>query len=235
MGCFPAAATLWVLHLLGKLPLFSYAYERHASTGVKRPGFADGYSVGRLSFAGNELFAKRIESGPELSAYHFYLARPVRNYLRCLPVLPYRSLTKRGRVLEIGCGAGRMLGAFLDCYGGNGVGIDFYEPAIEVGKVSVIRSEIEFQKVAIASGDEVQRTFPEIFSIVMFSSALTHITRDNGCRLNLLRRLMQQSLCIVGHERNTPDLLDDLHVVGIQIAKQNDYITFEWLAPNCIT
>jgi SAM-dependent methyltransferase len=232
MVCYPSASMLRLLSLIAKLPLLTYVYERHAEVGEQRSGFADGYSCGRLYFAGIGLVTWRVPKGPALSAYHFYLARPVRAYLESLPTLPYRLLMKRGRVLEVGCGAGRMLGAFIDRHGGRGVGIDLYKPALEVGTVSVLGDEMEFRCLAVTRGDEITKAFSEQFAVVLFSSSLVHIPRDHGCRRKLLAALMQQSLCIVGHERNSPELREDLDAMGIPLSVTRDVINFAWQAPD---
>ena len=226
MARYPSAGVLRLLSLIAKLPLLTYTYERHPETGYSRSGFADGYSVGRLYFAGRQLVAWRVPCGSALSAYHYYLSRSVRNFLKNLPTLPYRLLIARGRVLEVGCGTGRMLSGFIDRYGGRGVGIDLFEPALEVGAASLLRNEIEFCRLAITSGDEIAKAFPEQFSVVLFSSSLVFMSHDRAARRKLLTTLMHQSLCIVGVERNSPDLREDLVALGIPLHVTDNMIKF---------
>jgi len=221
---------LVVMSGVGKLPLFRYTYQREPVKYVgPRPGYVDGHSLGRLFLCGLVIFRWRLSEGPSLSAYHFFLHRPgLKQYVERLPNLPYKNLARIGRFLEVGCGAGRLLGAITTKYSAKGVGIDQYEPALQVGRLSDISKKLEFYHLKIERGDEVSRAFDEIFSIVFFASALTHITRQNDCRPRLLRELMRQSRYIIAHEKYSSELYEDLKTVGIEPDIEDGVLTFVW-------
>jgi hypothetical protein len=106
-----------------------------------------------------------------------------------------------------------------------------FDPALEVRASSLLSNGIEFRHLAITCSDEIAKVFPEQFSVVLFSSCLVFMSQDRAARRKLITSLMQQSLCILGVERSSPELREDLVAQGISLRLTDNMIIFVWRAP----
>lgn len=110
-------------------------------------------------------------------AYAIRLSRSVRGVKAILPN-PYRrrlNALSLGRVLDVGCGVGRCL-TFV---GGNGVGVDHNEVAVEICRQRGLEAYLpeEFEKLSL-----------EPFDSLLLSHVVEHMEKDEANEL--LRRYL---------------------------------------------
>ncbi len=96
-------------------------------------------------------------------------------------VIPFIEAKKKmlpgTRVLEIGCGEGGVLQAFLNC-GCNGVGVELYEPKAELAR-EMMQEYIAAGRLRIISRDiyqvDIEKDFGELFDIIVLKDVIEHI------------------------------------------------------------
>lgn len=130
---------------------------------------------------GWEIIRFKLAEGAEATADQFFLNRPVWDVKHLLKLAgPYVRIAPGDSVFDPGCGAGRHLLYLADTLSCDAIGVDVYEPAIEVAEVANYDHKVRFMaKSSIAPGF-LDRVIPDGCDVVFINSWLNHVKDFDG-------------------------------------------------------
>lgn len=228
----PEVRSAYVIKLLGYIPGFKFKYERVSRIQERSSfkGIALGMRRTELWFRNNMLLKVTLESAQAVSAFHFYLNRPTRNFFKAIRFLENKGYLFNNhaqmKIFEPGCGTGKYLSAYIDKYGGKGIGIDVYKPAIEIAEHSAINNRVKFSCMDVTHVSEVSRLIGDRVDIVFTSSFLVHINNSRNKRRQLLELFKDKSGVVFGLEKKDDGLINDLISSGYKVYTVDNTIVF---------
>jgi len=232
---YRTAALAYCLTIIGKIPGFNYTYSKYSEPDYESmQGYAHGIRLLELWLFNWKIISLLLRDKEEVSAFHFFLHRSVRDFFRLVKTIEESLGTSlpvdtNQKVFEPGCGAGRYLGAYLDLYGGKGIGVDGYSAAIKVANTSNTMNNMAFYEKDLAEPATLDLILSEGVDISFTSSFLVHLTEN---RVRLIEQLKKYSKIVFGVEKLNAQLKIELLDSGFTVNEYDDIMVFFWVSKN---
>lgn len=189
---YPWAGVSFALRFFGIFPGFKrsvqYRQDRYqAKQQMKQSKQSIGHALGDrtvvCSLFGRRIISLKLQEGAEATADQFFLNRPVDDAMHMIGLArPFVQIRPGDLVFDPGCGAGRHLFHFVDWYGCEAVGIDIYQPAIEVAEAANWDSRVRFYAQSSLEPGLLDTVLPHGCDFVFINSWLNHVKDYPGYR-----------------------------------------------------
>jgi SAM-dependent methyltransferase len=188
---YPHAALAYFGRIVGHIPGFRYVVNRdiNAARSFKEVGRVKKYNIGQITHYKNIqlylhkklLFQTNIEEGESLTSEHFFLNRSISDVRSLLKYSkPFLNLTNESLILDPGCGTGRHLHYLVDTIGCKGVGIDMYQPAVNVANKANFEKNISFYCNSSIDKVNIDQYITDNLDLVFINSWLGYVKNDDG-------------------------------------------------------
>ncbi len=216
---YPKSALSYFGRIVGHIPGFKYEVKRNinAARKFKEAGRVDKYRIGQATHYKNVrlylfhflLFQVRVEEGESLTSEHFYLNRSIADLQLLLGLSSdYIKLTKKSLVFDPACGTGRHLHYLVDTFGCNGLGIDVYQPAINVANKANFEKNTSFYCESSLDQQNMDKFITNNLDLVFINSWIGYVKDDKGFN-NFISRIIKNSRFIMV----VSSINDDLHSI----------------------
>lgn len=192
MTRYPRAGFSFVLRFLEFFPGFKrfvqyrpdrYQVKQHLKKNKQSIGHALGDRKVTCSLFGCEILSLNLHEGAQATADQFFLNRPVDDARHMIAMARRLVEIRPGdTVFDPGCGAGRHLFHFVDKYRCEAVGVDVYQPAIEVAKAANWDRRVRFYADSSLDPGALESILPEGCDFVFINSWLNHVKDYPGYR-----------------------------------------------------
>ncbi|MCF8176960.1 MAG: class I SAM-dependent methyltransferase [Sulfuritalea sp.] len=189
---YPWAGISFVLRLFERFPGFRRSIQyRHDRYQVKQQLKQSKQSIGHAlgdrtvvcSLFGRQILSLKLEEGGEATADQFFLNRPVDDGRHMITLARrFVEIQPGDSVFDPGCGAGRHLFHFVDGYGCKAVGVDIYQPAIEVAEIANWNHQVRFFAQSSLEPGFLDTVLPNGCDFVFINSWLNHVKDYPGYR-----------------------------------------------------
>lgn len=128
------------------------------------------------TWAGRQVCSLRLPEGAEATADQFFLNRPIGDARHVIALAsPFVRIRPGELVFDPGCGAGRHLYHFVDALGCRAIGVDVYQPAIEVAESANWNQRVRFIAQSSIEPGFLDSVLPHGCDFVFINSWLNHV------------------------------------------------------------
>jgi SAM-dependent methyltransferase len=186
------AAVSFALRLFEILPGFKrsveYPQDRYEiKQQLKKSQQSIGHALGDRTIVctwfGRQIVRLRLVEGVQATADQFLLNRPVEDARHMIALARQHVAIRAGDlVFDPGCGAGRHLFHFVDVHRCRGIGVDIYQPAIDVAETANWDRSVHFHAQSSLAPGLLDSVLPDGCDFVFINSWLNHVKDYPGYR-----------------------------------------------------
>jgi hypothetical protein len=216
---YPKPGLSYFFRIIGHFYGFRYRSKRDISAAIrfKHEGKLNNSNIGHathnktisLDIFSFNLFKFKIDEGENLTVEHFYLNRSIKD-LQFLTKLskPFMKVNKSWVVFDPACGTGKHLYYLIDKYNCKGIGVDIYQPAINVAKNANIGKSINFHCGSSLDETFISKILPLDIDLLFINSWLGYVKNEENFEKFIQKMLnMTRYIMIISSEN------DDLHSI----------------------
>jgi SAM-dependent methyltransferase len=189
---YPSAGFSFMLRPLELFPGFKrsiqYQQDRYQiKQNLKKKKQSIGHALGDRQvtclFFGREILNFTLQEGSIATADQFFLNRSIDDAKHIIAMASQFVKIRPGdTVFDPGCGAGRHLFYFVDKYQCLAVGVDVYQPAIDVAEVANWDRRVRFYADSSIKAGLIEMILPSGCDFIFINSWLNHVKDYPGYR-----------------------------------------------------